>query len=124
MIRDILQQVRTVAVTSAALLMFSASSAWAHHGWSEYNNNQTMTLTGQIQSVAYDNPHVTVRLRSGNRTWLAVLAPPGRMQNRGLPMSDLRVGQTVRLVGYAHQRTANELRAERITLGDKTVELR
>ena len=56
--------------------------------------------------------------------WLAVLAPPSRMQRRGLPPEQLQVGETVSVVGYPHRSEAGEMRAERLTLGKKTVELR
>jgi hypothetical protein len=36
----------------------------------------------------------------------------------------LQVGQQVRLVGYPHRTDVNEMRAERITIGKQTVELR
>ena len=53
-----------------------------------------------------------------------VLAPPSRMEARGLPPEDLRKGNTVTVVGYPNRRKAEEMRAERITAGGKTVELR
>lgn len=46
------------------------------------------------------------------------------MQSRGLPQKDLVVGEQVKLVGYPHRSQANEMRAERITIGDRTIELR
>ncbi|MBF2026068.1 MAG: hypothetical protein IGS48_04775 [Oscillatoriales cyanobacterium C42_A2020_001] len=99
--------------------------AIAHHGWSEYNDKQTLNLTGKIRSIRYDNPHTVIELEaSDKKVWTAVLAPPSRMQRRGLPENALKVGETVRLVGYPHQSDQREMRAERITVGQKTVELR
>lgn len=51
-------------------------------------------------------------------------APPSRMQRRGLPESALKVGGTVRLVGYPNRSDSREMRAERIVIDRKTVELR
>jgi hypothetical protein len=53
-----------------------------------------------------------------------VLAPPSRMERRGLPREALAMGATVTVVGYPHRDTADELRAERITASGNTVELR
>ena len=53
-----------------------------------------------------------------------VLAPPTRMENRGLPKTALAVGTTATVVGYPNRTDAKELRAERITIADKTTELR
>jgi hypothetical protein len=108
----------------AAPVMTEVRTVQAHHGWSEYNNQQTLNLTGEIQSISYGNPHTAIQLKTGNQVWLAVLAPQSRMERRGLPKQVLKVGQKVRVVGYPHRTEASEMRAERIIVGDRTVELR
>jgi hypothetical protein len=113
-----------VIAASIATLTVDTNEASAHHGWSEYNNQKTLNVTGEIQQVSAGNPHTTIRLKSGNKTWTAVLAPPTRMERRGLPQGALKAGQTVRLVGYPHRSEANEMRVERLIMGDRTVELR
>ncbi|BAZ21863.1 hypothetical protein NIES4073_27410 [Kalymmatonema gypsitolerans NIES-4073] len=116
------------ALTAATIATFLASAtenASAHHGWSEYNNEQTLNLSGEIQNISYGSPHTTIEVKTDdNKVWQAVLAPPARLQRRGLPQSALQVGQQVRLVGYPHRTDVNEMRAERITIGKQTVELR
>lgn len=118
--------VQTFFAVASAILFTAAGAeqASAHHGWSEYDSNQSISLTGQIQSISYDYPHVVVQVTTADQSWLAVLAPPSRMQARGLPQDALQVGQTIDLVGYPHLEEANEMRAERITAGNQTVELR
>jgi hypothetical protein len=46
------------------------------------------------------------------------------MENRGLPKENLAVGGQATVYGYPHRSNATELRAERITIKDKTTELR
>ena len=46
------------------------------------------------------------------------------MTNRGLTPELLKVGTTVSVEGYQHKTDAGEMRAERITVDGKTVELR
>lgn len=121
------KKIMQMAVTAACVAIFVAagpSRVVAHHGWSEYDNNKTLDLTGQIQTVSYQNPHVTIQLETKDGEWLAVLAPPLRIQRRGLAPEQLQVGKTVSVVGYPHRSEAGEMRAERLTLGKKTVELR
>lgn len=116
-----------MALTAVCVAIFVAAGAGrvvAHHGWSEYDNNRTINLTGQIQTVSYQNPHVTIQLETKNGEWLAVLAPPSRMQRRGLPLDQLQVGETLSVVGYPHRSESGEMRAERLTIGKKKVELR
>jgi len=110
--------------TVAAALAFAATPALAHHGWSEYDSSQSLTLTGRIESSGYEHPHGFVKLSSGGKTWTAVLAPPSRMENRGLPRAELVPGKTVTVVGYPNRNKPDEMRAERITVDGRTVELR
>lgn len=98
-----------------------------HHGWADYDADRAFTLEGTIRELEYVNPHVMARVQPAADTgeaWLAVLAPPSRMTRRGLPEDSLHVGQSVRLYGYPHRDHAGEMRAERITVGDRTTELR
>lgn len=108
------------AVIAAAL----APAAGAHHGWSEYDSTKTLTFTGKILQSGYEHPHGHIRLETPGKTWHVVLAPPSRMENRGLAPAALEKGKTVTVVGYANREKAEEMRAERITAGGKTVELR
>lgn len=115
---------RTIIASAVAFALAGAGPLAAHHGWSGYDSASPLTLDGVIETVAYQNPHVMITLKTPERDWHVVLAPPSRMLSRGLPDGSLKAGDTVRLVGYAHRREQGELRAERITVAGKTVELR
>ena len=108
----------------AALVASLPSGVFAHHGWSEYDSATLLTLTGTIEEAGYEHPHGYVKLKTPTKTWNAVLAPPSRMENRGLPKDALKVGATATVEGYANRNKAEEMRAERITVGGKTTELR
>jgi len=99
-------------------------AASAHHGWSEYDTSKAQKLTGKILESGYEHPHGHIRLEAPGKTWHVVLAPPSRMENRGLAKDALDKGKTVTVVGYANRGKPEEMRAERITAGGKTVELR
>ncbi|MCX7138066.1 MAG: DUF6152 family protein [Proteobacteria bacterium] len=101
-----------------------ALSAGAHHGWSEYDSAKVLNVTGVIKEAGYEHPHGHVRLEAAGKTWLVVLAPPSRMENRGLATADLKPGTTVTVVGYPNRGKPEEMRAERITVNAKTIELR
>jgi hypothetical protein len=105
-------------------LVLVAAVAFAHHGWDGYDSSKTLKLTGRIEAPAYENPHATTKLKTEDATWLVVLAPPSRMMSRGLEREMLVEGATATLEGYAHRTNKGELRAERITIDGKTVELR
>jgi N-acyl-L-homoserine lactone synthetase len=46
------------------------------------------------------------------------------MERRGMPRDMLAVGTTATVIGYPHRSEADEMRAERLTIAAKTVELR
>ena len=109
---------------SLILLVGITTMAQAHHGWSEYDQTKSTTLSGRIESSGYEHPHGVIQLRTADKTWTVVLAPPFRMENRGLAKDAISPGQQVTVEGYVHRRDSKELRAERITASGKTVELR
>jgi hypothetical protein len=100
------------------------AAALSHHGWSEYDTGRPLALSGKIVEAGYEHPHGYVRLESPGKTWHVVLAPPSRMERRGLPREALQAGGTVSVEGYPNRDKAEEMRAERISLGGKTIELR
>ena len=107
-----------------AAFALAAAAAHAHHGWSEYDSSKPLKVSGIIKESGYEHPHGHVRLEAGEKTWHVVLAPPSRMTSRGLPPADLKAGGKAEVVGYANRNKPEEMRAERITIGGKTVELR
>lgn len=96
-----------------------------HHGWKNYDQNNPIELTGKIINSSYENPHgmATIEGEDG-KTWRVVLAPPGRMQTRGLSKEMLVSNTQAEVLGYPHREEEDEMRAERITINNKTVELR
>ena len=111
-------------ILGASAVLLTASAASAHHGWGHYDAAQVLTLTGTIKAMSYANPHGTLTLEVPGKTWTVTLAPPFRMQNRGLPAEALKEGTTVTVVGYPNRTDPIEMRAERITVSNQTTELR
>jgi hypothetical protein len=106
------------------VVTLAATPALAHHGWSSYDACKEMSLDGVIKESGYEDPHGNIRLEVPGKTWTVTLAPPSRMENRGLPSSMLAPGNKATVVGYPNRTDPNEMRAERITVAGKTVELR
>ena len=110
---------------SLAALAAPASLSWAHHGWSGYDSSKLVRLEGTVQAVSFDNPHAQVTLRTEERVYRLVLAPPSRMQARGLPAGSIKAEDRVTVEGYQHRQEADEFRCERIMVnGGQPVELR
>jgi hypothetical protein len=104
--------------------------ATAHHGWSEYDSAKALKLTGKIVESGYEHPHGHIRFEAkgegatAGKTWNVVLAPPSRMENRGLQKEWRKSGATATVEGYPNRNKPEEMRAERIIINGKTIELR
>jgi hypothetical protein len=106
------------------LVVTSASSLFAHHGWGSYDASKPITVTGPIETSKYENPHATITVKAADKVWTVTLAPVSRMQNRGASPEFIGVGKTVSAYGYPSTVEKDEIRAERITVDGKTVEMR
>lgn len=107
-----------------AILLLAALPVFAHHGWGSYDATRTLRFEARLETVRYANPHAEVQVDHDGKRWNVVLAPISRMTTRGLPDGALKVGKTVLIEGYPRSDGTPELRAERITVDGKTVELR
>lgn len=112
-------------VAMAALLL----AAWpalllAHHGWGSYDAKNPVTVTGKILTSVYENPHATMTVQGADKVWTVTLAPTSRMRNRGAIPEMIKVGNEIIAYGYPSTVEKDEMRAERITVNGKTIEMR
>lgn len=114
----------TLSGIAFGLSLAIAAPVLAHHGWSAYDTSTVLTIEAPILESRYGNPHGELVMEHEGKRWTVVLAPPSRMQNRGLPAEDVAVGKVVKVEGYPSKVHEAEMRAERITANGKTVELR
>lgn len=121
--RNIMNE-KTKPIAALIIVLLLSSFAPLHHGWSNYDQTKTLNYTGTILEMTYENPHGMLTLEVKKKKWTVVLAPPSRMETRGLTRDMLKVGGTATVVGYPHLKVKDEMRAERITIGEKTTELR
>lgn len=74
---------RFIAVVLVAL---APLAAWAHHGWSSFDETRPIYLAGTVQSVAWQNPHAEIVLLPA-----ADLALPPGLATRSVPAQDAPV---------------------------------
>jgi hypothetical protein len=63
-------------------------------------------------------------LEAEGKKWRCVLAPPSRMESRGLRREAIAVGQTIKVEGYPSKVHDDEMRIERVTVGGQVIEMR
>ena len=111
-------------IALAGVLAAAPVAAFAHHGWSSYNEAEPFTLTGPLSNVSWGNPHGTATMNWRNQQWDVVLAPTSRMTARGLSEGAINQGQRITLTGYIRTDGTPEMRVERIRVDGQIVELR
>jgi hypothetical protein len=117
-----LMRIGLIGVTAALSVM--APAAWAHHGWSSYDQEKVLEVRAPLKDLSWGNPHGMAKVEWQGATWDVVLAPTSRMEARGLSQDMVSQGQPVTLVGYPKRDGTLEMRIERVIVGGKTVELR
>lgn len=64
-----------------ALPLGASLPAWAHHGWSSFDQTRPLYLEGKVAQVAWRNPHVELKLELP----AAGLKLPADLATRSLP---------------------------------------
>lgn len=69
-----------VAATTPFAVALATPSAWAHHGWSSFDQEKPIYLEGKVVQSKWQNPHaeLLIELRSD-------LALPAELKQRPLP---------------------------------------
>ena len=114
-------------IRAAACILVTVASvgaASAHHGWGSYDATKAFTISAPVETLSWADPHTLITVKYQGDTWEATLTPLFRMQARGLSEPMLKPGTEVTVEGYPSTRQAHEMRAERITVAGKSVELR
>ena len=110
----------TILAAIALMAMALAAPASAHHGWSEYQDEQ-FEITGTLETpVSLAGPHATAQIRADDALWDVVLAPSTRTASAGLTEDVIPVGATVTASGHRHLDEATlEVKTERLTWNGK-----
>ena len=103
-------------------LALSADAAFAHHGWTNYSD-QEGAVSGVVESAELGAPHGVLKVRAADGVWDVMLAPPAAIERSGLTMQAIPKG--ARITARGHKRTdgSKEIKTERLVIGDRTFDL-
>ena len=111
-------------LTAAALLLCVVPTMTsAHHGWSTYDANKTVTITAPISEIRWANPHGAAAVQYQGKRWEVVLAPVLRMEQRGLTADMLKKAKAVTLIGQPRIDGTPEMKIQRIVVEGKEYNL-
>jgi len=93
--------------------------------WSAYDMTKPQKLTGVIRQTIYDrSKYGLIKVAVDGKVVDVVLAPPVRMDFRGVTEEALKAGVTVSVSAFPSKQIKDEFRAETLTLGTQTYDLR
>ena len=87
-----------------ALLLAAASTAWAHHSATMFEQTKTITVEGVVKEFQWTNPHswllVDVTDKNGKvTTWGFEAEGPSTLQRAGIRPSEFKAGTRVTMTG-------------------------
>jgi Family of unknown function (DUF6152) len=107
---------RWIAMLAGVVAVAVAAPVSAHHGWSEYQNDQ-FEISGTLETpVSLAGPHATAQIKVGEQVWDLVFAPSPRTASAGLEEGTIPVGDEVTASGHRHRDAqVLEIKVERLT---------
>jgi hypothetical protein len=111
------------AILSAFAAAALASTAFAHHGWS-WTEEEQSELTGTIQEIFIGNPHAVLSVAAEDGLWTVELAPPQRTRAAGFDEEAAKVGDEVTAIGNrSKDQNEKRMKAVRIVVNGKTYDV-
>src|SRR5690242_13070922 len=112
----------TACAIAVALTMTSAR-AFAHHSFAaEYDHDKTLTLTGAVTRVEWQNPHayfyMDVKDPQTGRVvnWAFEMGAPAVLQRSGWKRSSMKIGDVLTVEGWAAKDGTHHANARTVTL--------
>ena len=104
----------------AALLSFSA---FAHHGWSWAEEEQT-ELTGTIESISMSPPHPVLKVKAADGIWQVDLGNPNQTARSGFTGESAKAGDTIVVLGNRSlEKDKKHMKAVRITVRERQFDM-
>lgn len=107
----------------AIVSIVATGPAAAHHAWTEIDTGRSLTLTGVVDTLHWENPHASLVLtvNDGDRAvaWTVEMSGIARMESRGLSADLLAKGRTLTIVASPSRTESHTVRANRIQANGK-----
>jgi len=107
-------------------LVFAGQTAWAHHSpAAEFDFSTPVKVTGTIQRVEWQNPHVwffvdVTDADGAVTTWGFSTWPPGSLMRRGITKDVMTIGAVVNVEGARARDGSNNSSTRSLTFADGT----
>ncbi|MGH8208787.1 MAG: DUF6152 family protein [Steroidobacteraceae bacterium] len=101
---------------------FGSISAFAHHsGATRYQTGKSMTLAGVVTEFKLINPHTLIYLQAKDvagkpEAWVAEGEAAAVLRRRGWTGSEMKAGDTIKVIGHPSRDGSNTIEWESIVL--------
>ncbi len=111
-------------VTVAAAVTMTAFAAFAHHGWTWAEEEQT-ELTGTIRTVMIAPPHPALEVETASDgVWKVELGNPRQTERSGFVEGSAKPGDEIVVLGNRSlDQNEKRMKAVRITVADKVFDI-
>jgi hypothetical protein len=123
-----LMNVRSMCALAAGVGLMAAGASTAtvsaHHSFAaEYDQNKTITVTGEVIRLEWTNPHARVAVDAKDESgkivhWDFELGPPTALMRRGWNRNSLKPGTIVTVAGFLAKDQPGVANARTVTLTD------
>ena len=109
------------------LLLVSVPLAYAHHSTANFDQTKEQTISGTVTYFGFTNPHSFIDLdgsaAAGSKAEAYKVFTPGRvlLVRYDWKLSDLKVGDTVKITGYPDRKDPHFMYLARITFASGKV---
>jgi Family of unknown function (DUF6152) len=98
----------------------------AHHGRSNYDVTQTVTLKGIVSEFEWVNPHALIHFDVTDENakvekWVAETNSPNTLSRQGWSKNTVKTGDEITLIGHRVKGGANYINFSKITFADGRV---
>jgi hypothetical protein len=98
-------------------------SAFAHHGWSWAEDEQT-ELKGTIESISMSPPHPVLKVKTADGTWQVDLGNPNQTARSGFTGESAKPGDSIVVLGNRSlEKDKKHMKAVRITVGERQFDM-
>jgi hypothetical protein len=106
-------------------LLLLAAAGLAHHSAASWDLSKRITISGQLKSVKFRNPHGALQIMVGTTPskavqWEIETSALNLLVRRGWKFDSVKAGDKVTLVGHPHKTQPNHLYLRELTLADGT----
>jgi DNA/RNA endonuclease YhcR with UshA esterase domain len=110
----------------AAGLLLVSGPVLAHHGRSNYDMTDTITVKGIVTEFEWVNPHALIHVDVADETgkvekWVAETNSPNTLSRQGWSRNTVKTGDQVTLFGRRVKGGANYINFSKITFADGRV---